>query len=212
MSDIEYEMNKYTKLITKKVYNITNSINNLKELYKTKNILLNQKRPFCEIEINDKKEKEKTNCLKINNNNFSHDNNLNLLNDINSNLNNNEDNNNIKNNEETILKRGLIKTKIIIQPKYNSQEGIIKNGFQIVIYYSDFKYYLGPFDSKNFTYNLNYVIINKLDEVSNKWGYCTKLSYFQKKSLFNCFNQVEITINNFFRDNNNIIRFNDDNK
>ena len=112
-------------------------------------------------------------------------------------------------NEEIILKRGLIKSKIITQPKYNFQEGDIKNGFQILIYYNDFKYFLGPFNSKNFAY---IVIINKLDEVYNKWGFCTKLSNIQKNSLFNCLKQVEITINNFIKNNNNVVRFNDDDK
>ncbi len=82
MSDIEYEMDKYTKLITNKVYSITNLINDLKELYKTKEIILNQKSNFSEIEMNET-EKEKTNYLKINDNNFSQDNNLNEKNDIN---------------------------------------------------------------------------------------------------------------------------------
>ena len=203
MSDIEYEMDKYTKLITNKVYSITNSINNLKELYKTKDIILNQKSNFSEIEMNYKTEKEKINYLKINDNNFSQDNNLNEKNDINENINM---------NEEIILKRGLIKSKIITQSKYNAQEGKIQNGFQILINFCDFQYYLGPFNSKNFTYNLNNVIINKLDEVSNKWGYCTKLSNIQRNSLFNCLNQVEITINNFFRDNNNIVKPTDNDK
>jgi hypothetical protein len=201
MSDIEYEMDKYTKLITNKVYSITNLINDLKELYKTKEIILNQKSNFSEIEMNET-EKEKTNYLKINDN-ISQDNNLNEKNDINENINM---------NEETILKRGLIKSKIITQSKYNTQEGKIQNGFQIVINFCDFQYYLGPFNSKNFTYNLNNVIINKLDEVSNKWGYCTKLSNIQRNSLFNCLNQVEITINKFFRDNNNVVKPNDSDK
>ena len=201
MSDIEYEMDKYTKLITNKVSSITNLINDLKELYKTKEIILNQKNNFSEIEMNET-EKEKTNYLKINDN-FSQDNNLNEKNDINENINM---------NEETILKRGLIKSKIITQSKYNTQEGKIQNGFQIVINFCDFQYYLGPFNSKNFTYNLNNVIINKLDEVSNKWGYCTKLSNIQRNSLFNCLNQVEITINKFFRDNNNVVKPNNSDK
>ena len=195
MSDIEYEMDKYTKLITNKVSSITNLINDLKELYKTKEIILNQKSNFSEIEMNET-EKE-------NDNNFSQDNNLNEKNDINENINM---------NEETILKRGLIKSKIITQSKYNTQEGKIQNGFQIVINFCDFQYYLGPFNSKNFTYNLNNVIINKLDEVSNKWGYCTKLSNIQRNSLFNCLNQVEITINKFFRDNNNVVKPNNSDK
>ena len=52
MTDIEFEMNKYTKLIINKVDSIIYSIKNLKELYKTKDKILNEKRHFD----NDKKE------------------------------------------------------------------------------------------------------------------------------------------------------------
>ena len=55
MTDIEFEMNKYSKLIINKVDSIIYSIKNLKELYKTKDKILNEKRHFD----NDKKELEK---------------------------------------------------------------------------------------------------------------------------------------------------------
>ena len=224
MSDIENEMNKYASLIQNECLTISNIFNKLSELYKQMNTLLKKKRNYSEEIFEQEKEKEDLYKLnKINN-----DLDLNTLNkqlfenkeeknyEINKTINISE-NEKIKNSQrgftrktynehsETILKRGLIKSKILNQLKYDGAEGKMINGFKILVIFGDYEYYFGPYKSKNFAIDLKNVILNKLDQVSNKWGNCRKLTQEQQDSLSNIFKEIEIVVDEFFnKENNNI--------
>ena len=219
MSEIENEMNKYASLIQKECLTISNTFNKLSELYKQMNGFLKKKRKNSDEIL--QKEKEKENVYDI----------IKINNDLNDKIiENKEDNNNeinkttnisendiIKNsqrgftkrtfneNSETILKRGLIKSKILNQLKYDGVEGKMINGFKILVIFGDYEYYFGPYKSKNFAFDLKNIILNKLDQVSNKWGNCRKLTQEQQDSLSNIFKEIEIVVDEFFnKENNNI--------
>ncbi len=224
MSDIETEMNKYATLIQNECSTISNTFNKLSELYKQMNTLLKKKRNSSEEIFQEEKEKENLYNLKKINNDLD-------INNINKKLNENKEDKNkeisktinlsendkIKNsqrgfttktfneNSETILKRGLIKSKIQNQLKYDGVEGKMINGFKILVIFGDYEYYFGPYKSKNFAVDLKNVILNKLDQVSNKWGNCRKLTQEQQDSLSNIFKEIEIVVDEFFnKENNNI--------
>ncbi len=222
MSDIENEMNKYASLIQNECLTISNIFNKLSELYKQMNTLLKKKRNYSEEIFEQEKEKEDLYKLnKINN-----DLDLNTLNkqlfenkeeknyEINKTINISE-NEKIKNSQrgftrktynehsETILKRGLIKSKILNQLKYDGAEGKMINGFKILVIFGDYEYYFGPYKSKNFAIDLKNVILNKLDQVSNKWGNCRQLTQEQQDSLSNIFKEIEIVVDEFFNKENN---------
>ena len=217
MSEIENEMNKYASLIQKECLTISNTFNKLSELYKQMNRFLKKKRKNSDEIL--QKEKEKENVYDI----------IKINNDLNDKIiENKEDNNNeinkttnisendiIKNsqrgftkrtfneNSETILKRGLIKSKILNQLKYDGVEGKMINGFKILVIFGDYEYYFGPYKSKNFAFDLKNIILNKLDQVSNKWGNCRKLTQEQQDSLSNIFKEIEIAVEEFFNKENN---------
>ena len=204
MSDLESEMEKYASLIKNECATIANTFQKLSELYKQMNEYLKKKRKFSEEyekdnlsdnnikneeEIFEKKRKKK----EVKNKEFKE----------NSENENKTEKNIQKKNDETILKRGLIKAKILIQPKYDAIEGKMINGFQILVIFGDYEYNFGPYKSNSFANDLKNIILNKLDQVSNKWGNCRKLNQEQQDSLFNCFKEIEKAVDEFFIKNDN---------
>ncbi len=209
MSDLESEMEKYASLIKNECATIANTFQKLSELYKQMNEYLKKKRKFSEeyekdnLDNNIKNEEErfekKRKKKEVKNKEIKE----------NSENENKTEKNIQKKNDETILKRGLIKAKILIQPKYDAIEGKMINGFQILVIFGDYEYNFGPYKSNSFANDLKNIILNKLDQVSNKWGNCRKLNQEQQDSLFNCFKEIEKAVDEFFIKNDN--RNNNDN-